>query len=88
MYVSILCGVCKSRLFLSKPARPIGFVCVNSKYNSNGFCVHSCIIESMNGTSISALRVTSLLAELAVIGGDAVNRTCAIQTGNAMHAND
>ena len=48
------------------------------------------MIEYMNGTSISALRVTSLglLAELAAISGDAGNGTCAIQTGNAMHAND
>lgn len=53
----------------------------------NTKCVQ-CIIEYMNDTSISALRVTSLLAELAVIGGDTFNGTCSIQTGNAMHAND
>ena len=74
-----------SRLLLSKPARPIRFVCVDS---NTKFETHSCIIEYMNGTSISALRVTYLLAELAAIRGDAGNGACAIQTGNAMHAND
>ena len=58
---------------------------MDSKYN---FCLLSCIIEYMNGVSISALQVTSLLADLAIIHGKAGDGTCAIQTGNAMHTND
>ena len=45
-------------------------------------------VEYMDGTSISALRAISLLAELAHVGGDAGDGARAIQSGNAVHADD